>query len=178
VLLSRCCDPGQIAMSESLIKRVEPEGNGRSRSHQLNHVAEFFFQRLSPVAEAELKANAQAGGVLRVGTLCSGTDSPIPVIERLGKMIGLKVEHIFSCEFAPKKQEWIRRNFEGLKYLFTDVKEVGFQEYAMDVLSKKMVKVPTVDLIIAGFVCKSVSTENNEREKYARQATLHRLSSW
>eukprot|EP00971_Amphidinium_carterae_P246985 4905149-Amphidinium_carterae.1 len=29
------------------------------------------------------------------------------------------------------------------------------------------VKVPTVDLIIAGFVCKSVSTENNERDKYA-----------
>mmetsp|Transcript_20109 Transcript_20109/g.45100 ORF Transcript_20109/g.45100 Transcript_20109/m.45100 type:complete len:434 (-) Transcript_20109:266-1567(-) len=152
----------------SLIKRIEPEGthDDKSKSHQLPDVADFFMKRLTPATRAQLKANAQ-GGVLRVGTLCSGTDSPIPVIEHLGKKIGLTVEHVFSCEWAPKKQEWIRRNFEGLKYLFSDVKEVGFNENATDVLTGKQVKVPTVDLIIAGFVCKSVSTENNERDKYA-----------
>mmetsp|Transcript_14282 Transcript_14282/g.33747 ORF Transcript_14282/g.33747 Transcript_14282/m.33747 type:complete len:454 (+) Transcript_14282:95-1456(+) len=151
----------------SLIKRIEPKGHGISATHRLPDVADFYMQQLSQAEVTQLTSKFPAGKPLRVGTLCSGTDSPIPVIHTLGKVTGLKVEHVFSCEWAPKKQEWIRRNFPDLQYLFSDVKEVGSNEQAYDLLSKKMVAVPSVDLIIAGFVCKSVSTENNEREKYS-----------
>eukprot|EP00971_Amphidinium_carterae_P018474 364528-Amphidinium_carterae.1 len=53
-------------------------------------VGSLDLSRLTPATRAQLKANAQ-GGVLRVGTLCSGTDSPIPVIEHLG--FGLRSSH-------------------------------------------------------------------------------------
>eukprot|EP00403_Amphidinium_massartii_P023868 CAMPEP_0178398908 /NCGR_PEP_ID=MMETSP0689_2-20121128/15010_1 /TAXON_ID=160604 /ORGANISM="Amphidinium massartii, Strain CS-259" /LENGTH=451 /DNA_ID=CAMNT_0020019675 /DNA_START=63 /DNA_END=1418 /DNA_ORIENTATION=+ len=147
------------------LKRIQPASNGLSASHHLPDVAKYYMQQLTPSEVKQLKTKL-AGKPLRVGTLCSGTDSPIPVIHTLGKVTGLKVEHVFSCEWAPKKQEWIRRNFPDLQYLFSDVKEVGSNPQAYDLLSERMVTVPSVDLIIAGFVCKSVSTENNEREKY------------
>ena len=37
---------------------------------------------------------------------------------------------------------------------------------AMNYVTNQNVMIPAVDIIIAGFVCKSVSTENNERDKY------------
>ena len=74
----------------------------------------------------------------------------------------LKVEHSFSCEYAPRKQAWIRENFPNLEILFKDVTELK-KNKVVNVLTKELVEVPKVDILIAGFVCKSVSTENNQR---------------
>ena len=157
----------------SSIQRIWPApevGSEVSNSHLLPDVADLFLKRLEVNTRVQLKERTQQMGVLRVGTLCSGSDAPIPVVMHLARKLGLRVEHIFSCEFSKRKREWIQQNFagSGLKHLFGDVKEVGQAEEAYDHLSAQKVSVPSVDLIIAGFVCKSVSMENNDREKYAR----------
>ena len=60
------------------------------------------------------------------------------------------------------KQAWIRENFPSLPALFSDVALLGTGE-AVNELTGRTEAVPAVDPFIAGFVCKSVSTENHDR---------------
>eukprot|EP00959_Pyramimonas_sp_CCMP1952_P011774 247907-Pyramimonas_sp.AAC.1 len=78
----------------------------------------------------------------------------------------LKVEHTFSCESDVKKRQWITDNFPDLPCLFGDIQELPTGT-AFNYITGKAAQVPPVDIFIAGFVCKSVSLENNERKKYA-----------
>merc|ERR1719235_2203784 len=93
---------------------AKKRGAAKPQSHKLADVADFFLEQLPKEERAQLQtavdAAAQRRQPLRVGTLCSGTDSPVPVLEHLQKALGsgLKIEHTFSCEFDSKKQEWIR----------------------------------------------------------------------
>jgi hypothetical protein len=73
---------------------------------------------------------------LRVGTMCSGTESPLLALQliseamELDDAIGgkkLEIEHIFSCEIEPFKQAYIERNFRP-PILFRDVTELGGEE--------------------------------------------------
>jgi len=140
-------------------------------SHELKAIGEWYLQRLN-VDKDQLRRKAAGickyGRTLRVGTMCSGTDSPVAVMKALQKVMddNIKIEHIFSCEFDPRKQEWIKDNFPSLELLFGDIKELKTGK-AMDYKTKQVVPVPPVDVVIAGFVCKSVSLENNERKLYS-----------
>jgi len=140
-------------------------------SHNLKDVAHHFVQKLpmhqrKQLAEAVSSA-ASEGRPLRVGTMCSGTDSPVVVFNKLSKALrGLNIEHTFSCEYNPAKQEWIKANFPNLQYLFGDINELK-TGLAFNYVTDEKVRVPEVDIVIAGFVCKSVSTENNAREQFA-----------
>lgn len=140
-------------------------------SHELKAVGEWYLQRLG-VDKDQLRRKAdglrKTGGSLRVGTMCSGTDSPVAVMKALQEVMDnkIEIEHTFSCEFEPKKQQWIKDNFPSLELLFGDIKELQSGK-AMNYMTNTMVEVPRVDIVVAGFVCKSVSLENNEREKYS-----------
>lgn len=140
--------------------------------YSLKDVAESYVDRLPLSHHQQLleavEAYASTGKVLKIGTMCSGTDSPVPVLLNLAKALNgkLQVEHTFSCELCPKKQQWITDNFKGLKFLFGDVKELQTGR-ATNYITRETVDVPAVDIVLAGFVCKSVSFENTEREKYA-----------
>ena len=148
-------------------------------SHKLVDVARWYIDRLTEEQQEQLNkavsTTCAQGRALKVCSMCSGTDSPIAVLQNLEKALGgkLKVEHSFSCEYAPRKQAWIRENFPNLEILFKDVTELK-KNKVVNVLTKELVEVPKVDILIAGFVCKSVSTENNQRKKYKnciREAT-------
>lgn len=140
-------------------------------SHELKAVGEWYLQRLG-VDKDQLRQKAaslcKTGGTLRVGTMCSGTDSPVAVMKALQEVMDNKIdiEHTFSCEFDPKKQQWIKDNFPSLELLFGDITELQTGK-ATNYKTNKVVDVPPVDIVVAGFVCKSVSLENNEREKYS-----------
>ncbi|CAK0790294.1 unnamed protein product [Prorocentrum cordatum] len=134
-------------------------------------VSEFFLGKLPTEQRQQLDAAValatSEGRFLRVGTACSGTDSPVAVFRGLAKaMPRLKVEHTFSCESDVKKRQWITDNFPDLPYLFGDIQELPTGA-AFNYITGKAAQVPPVDILIAGFVCKSVSLENNERNKYA-----------
>ena len=73
---------------------------------------------------------------LRVGTMCSGTESPLLALQLISEAMELneamsgrtlQVEHIFSCEIEPFKQAYIERNFHP-PILFRDVTELGGEE--------------------------------------------------
>jgi len=134
-------------------------------------VAQWYLGRLGGDQYEQLvkavRNASQEGRPLRVGTMCSGTDSPVAVLHGLAVALNgaLHIEHTFSCEFDPKKQQWIKDNFPSLKMLFGDVMELK-TGMAHNYITNEAVAVPSVDIVIAGFVCKSVSTENNERAMY------------
>jgi site-specific DNA-cytosine methylase len=77
----------------------------------------------------------------------------------------LSVKHVFSCESDPKKRKWILDNFPSVTLLFGDVKELH-TGMAMNYVTGKREPVPAVDIVVAGFVCKSVSIMNSQREQF------------
>lgn len=144
----------------------------RPSSHRLQDVAAWYMQRLAPAQRDQMieavAAACKERRPLRVGSMCSGTDSPIVVLKSLEKALQgqLVVEHTFSCEYDKRKRAWIKDNFPDLKILFGDVNELK-DGIARNHITNELVSVPYVDIVIAGFVCKSVSTENNARQKFA-----------
>ena len=97
---------------------------------------------------------------LTLATACSGTDSPVIWAQRMG------MRHVFSCEFCDKKQKWIVENFPGLEFLFKDIKTLKDKEVVNEVDGLRS-RVAAADVFVTGFVCKSVSTENNNRHTYS-----------
>ena len=138
----------------------------------LAEIASWFLQRLPSEHQGRLWRSIEAarrdGLPLRVGTLCSGTDSPVPALKKLSKALRgqINIEHTFSCEYDGRKRAWIQDNFGKLKCLFADVKDLC-TGVALNYIAGETVLVPAVDIVIAGFVCKSVSTENNARAQFA-----------
>ena len=128
--------------------------------HSLAECAQALRSQLSVQQRVEVRVRAHAK--LVVGTACSGTDCAIPCLEHVGRVTGWSFHHAFSCEMEETKQAWIRENFPSLPALFSDVALLGTGE-AVNELTGRTEAVPAVDLFIAGFVCKSVSTENNDR---------------
>jgi hypothetical protein len=70
---------------------------------------------------------------LRVGTMCSGTESPLLALGMITRSmkeiygITVEVDHLFSCEIEPFKQAYIERNFRP-PILFRDITELGADE--------------------------------------------------
>jgi DNA-cytosine methyltransferase len=107
---------------------------------------------------------------IRVGTMCSGTDSPILAMRAIADAFhaaqcgSLEVQHIFSCEFDREKQKFLKANYPEMGILFDDVTKLG-NKSALDVISGKMKDVPgKADVIIAGFSCKDLSGMNSHRK--------------
>lgn len=96
---------------------------------------------------------------LSLATACSGTDSPIVLAKHMG------LETSFSCEFDELKRTWILENFPETQRLFCDIKTLKRHE-VLNVVTGRKERVPSADIFITGFVCKSVSSENNERKTY------------
>eukprot|EP00438_Fugacium_kawagutii_P018068 Skav221813 [mRNA] locus=scaffold2435:174634:175245:- [translate_table: standard] len=101
----------------------------------------------------------EAASELQMATACSGTDSPIVVAKHMG------LQCSFSCEFDKLKQQWILENFPDTQRLFADIKTLKHRQ-VLNVVTGAMESVPSTDIFITGFVCKSVSSENNERKAF------------
>ncbi|KAI1778140.1 hypothetical protein F4818DRAFT_456099 [Hypoxylon cercidicola] len=107
-----------------------------------------------------------------LGTMCSGTEAPVEAM-RMGQAIAswldpdkenLTMDHVFSVEVVPFKQNYIRRNTEGC-IIFNNV---------LDFINPKDGKAPTamgamktipggIDILIAGTSCVEFSNLNTKR---------------
>ena len=98
------------------------------KSPRLRDVAQHYLNCLTPHQREQLsravdRATAE-GRPLRVGTACSGTDSPIVVFKALSEALpAITFEHVFSCESSEKKRAWIRGNFPDVPNMFLDVRQ-------------------------------------------------------
>ena len=116
-------------------------------------------------AETHVLTTARLG----YATMCSGVDSPVVIMNALTEFLGasgFSADHAFSCECHPKKQLWIRQHFSDMNRIFTDMHDIAANT-ALELVSGCHQPVPGVDMVVAGFVCKSVSKENNRRGDHA-----------
>lgn len=127
------------------------------------------LQKTSDMCDEHLPKPLLQKQVLRIGTMCSGTDAPVLVaraLERALKPEGsqLAFDHVFSVEYDSRKQEFLKANFPGCPLLFRDCTQMG-RKRALEVLSKKPQPVPgNLDILVAGFSCKDLSMMNSYRK--------------
>ena len=109
------------------------------------------------------------GRMLRIATMCSGTDCPIIAFRLVQKHMKslsskpLEFEHVFSAEIHPVAQAFIARNFPSLQIIFRDVREIAQSSGGTDPTTAygAPTKVPgNIDLLIAGFACVDFSKLN------------------
>ena len=108
------------------------------------------------------------GRPLRVATMCSGTESPLLALDKIGvateREYGAKlaVDHVFSCEIEPFKHAYIERNFAP-PILFRDIRELD--EDQATTAYGALVDVPGYcDMLVAGTSCVDYSNLNNEQK--------------
>lgn len=86
---------------------------------------------------------------IRVGTDCSGLDSPIVALN----LLGMNVEHKWSCDNDPDIKKQILDTFEP--DLFFD-----------DMFDRDLAALPDIDLYVCGFPCQSWSSANHKRQGF------------
>ena len=153
--------------------------NSLPRSRSAQHLCEHLLRKL-PAKDLEKLLNflkVYDGKVFRAGTLCSGSDVVMKFVRKLFDIvkdkhgINVELEHSMACESNPKKQAFIRACFPDLKALFSDVMKLG-GETAFDELKQQEVEIPShLDLLVAGFSCKNLSTEHQWRSYFAECLT-------
>jgi len=152
-------------------RKDAPRDLGAMAAHMVHKV----FDQLPDRAQALQRffaGSTNGRGTLRLGTFCSGTDSPAIALKHLSVALGtalgsdaskLGFEHIFSCEFDQAKQGFLLKNFD-MDYLFSDVTQMG-RHRAWDVKSQSVQDVPgDIDVVVAGFSCKDLSFMNSYRK--------------
>ncbi len=126
------------------------------------------------------------GRPLRVATMCSGTESPLLALDKIGNACEhvygakLNVDHVFSCEIEPFKQAYIERNFAP-PILFRDIRELD--EDQATTAYGALVDVPGhCDMLIAGTSCVDYSNLNNEQKEITEQGesgqTFRGMMTW
>lgn len=159
---------------ESTLRSLDARRADAPRS--LGSMTEHMLGRLQTEAPECFEAvrawwrESSRGGKLRLGTLCSGTDSPAIVLNHLAAILGkisggrsFGFEHVFSCEMDAEKQEFLMSNFD-FEYLFADCTQMG-RARAWDVKSQSVQDVPgDIDILAAGFSCKDLSFMNSYRK--------------
>ena len=107
-----------------------------------------------------------------VGTACSGSDISILLLqwmsEHWAEHFGVKVrfQQRFACESNKEIQQFLERNFPECETIITDTMHLVF-DWAPTSQGKTspLIKVPSTDLFLAGFVCKARSKFNGQRQK-------------
>lgn len=115
--------------------------------------------------QAELQASAW-----RVGTMCSGTDSPIlalmgcaRALTSLLSSVEVRFEHVFSAELAPAKQAFLAAMFPSLGNIFGDLKPLHTGAPQPNMANGGQLAPVPFDLriLVAGFPCTDVSSRNS-----------------
>jgi len=93
---------------------------------------------------------------LRVGTDCSGLDSPIVAL----KLLNVNVKHVWSCDNDPDIKNQILNTFKP-------------NYYYDDMFDRDVTKLPPIDIYIAGIPCQSWSELNTKRKGFdVKEGTL------
>ena len=70
---------------------------------------------------------------VRIGSICTGTGAgdvaPELVCEYLGLLFGcenIRTEVVFMCEKDHRNVEWLKRNFPGVRHIFKNAAQMGY----------------------------------------------------
>eukprot|EP00969_Alexandrium_andersonii_P073954 3262099-Alexandrium_andersonii.AAC.1 len=98
------------------------------------------------------------GFYLRVGTACSGTDSPCQALRHI--LPERQIEHMFSCDCCQPCEVFIKGNFRP-KHFFTYVEDLVKKTTHCSVCNRQCsAHTMELDLFIGGFPCVAFSPLN------------------
>ncbi|KAK7737785.1 hypothetical protein SLS53_006405 [Cytospora paraplurivora] len=108
---------------------------------------------------------------IRVGTLCSGTDAPIHIMDLFGMLKNRKGNQVFTtincfgCEIEPFKQGFLMRNSKP-QLLFRDARDFAKNGASQAYLvTGTEAQIPQVDLFVAGTSCVDFSSLNSRKSR-------------
>jgi site-specific DNA-cytosine methylase len=96
---------------------------------------------------------AQGATPVRIGTDCSGAESPIWAL----RSVGVPHEHIFSCDWKAPVREFIRATCPPTGPIFDDM------------LKRNNADIPQIDMYVAGFPCTPFSSLRGHATKLLRE---------
>ena len=143
----------------------------------LHHLFRRLIGRLEPQERLDLKAWASNQAEWSMCTACSGTDAPVLVWQTLAEVLkadmGVKfaVHHLFSAEKHKGKQKFIAEMFPDLPVLVGNTSELRYP-MVRNVLTGRPCKVPSAELIMAGFPCTDASTMNKDTGKLENKSCV------
>ncbi|KAF2747169.1 hypothetical protein M011DRAFT_494638 [Sporormia fimetaria CBS 119925] len=139
----------------------------------LDNIEDIFAHMASKALEFGLgdvidQLNGQA---LNVATMCSGTESPLIATQLLRNKLEeagaktINVCHLFSAEIDPMKQGFIERNFQPNIWSRDVMELIAKGTIAATTAYGAKVRIPgKLFLLIAGFVCKDLSSLNSYKK--------------
>ena len=158
-------------------QRSEPSSAAPPQPDPLDRAIVQWYASVSPGLAMRLKRGLVRQGAckrLTYGTIFSGSDIVAKVIGRLQDMWrtswgpGMaKTEYtcLFQCELNKQKREWLIEQFPTGGLLFEDAASLSLPR-ARDERSGEYHPIPAVDMVFAGFSCKSRSKANNSRSAF------------
>ena len=139
----------------------------------LDNVGEIIEDMMSRAVELGLSQVLKGlkDRPINVATMCSGTESPLLFLQMLLEAldtrdeIPLRIKHHFSAEIDATKQAYIERNFHP-PILFRDVRQLGDEDATTAATAYGAEeKIPgDLDILVAGFVCKDLSSLNSRKK--------------
>ena len=124
---------------------------------------------------------------LQVGTACSGTDICIPVFEALKDFwredheLEAEVAHVFAAELDVDKRRFLLNQNPNVGHMFGDINGLASLR-SWCYKEGELVVVPTCNIFIAGFSCKSRSPNNRNSSEYKHclqeQTTCETQDTW
>ncbi|KAF2671028.1 hypothetical protein BT63DRAFT_206268 [Microthyrium microscopicum] len=124
------------------------------------------------------KKDVLAETCLKIGTMCSGTESPIIALKEICRQSNIRYVHEFSAEIEPFKAAYIQANFKP-KVLMRDVTDQQCRNETIfgTTCFGKEIEWPHVDILIAGSSCKDLSGLNKSTIKSLNQRKLGESST-
>ena len=132
---------------------------------RLENLAAVFLDTLNPEELLRFCAGLERYEEWPVGTICSGSESPLLAFNGFAAALARKtsvrfdVQHRFSCEICEEKRKWIAALFPG-SLIFNDAMELPNGEAHTHEGDMKAVP-DDWRTLVAGFPCTSVSLQNS-----------------
>eukprot|EP00959_Pyramimonas_sp_CCMP1952_P280914 5871698-Pyramimonas_sp.AAC.1 len=138
--------------SASSVPRTDAAGHGLQHPHLVSTVMQNLICCMSDDSRQALLQVCAKLTTIRMGTACSGTDIVVVAAKRLvatlKELFGLpdafNVEHVWSCEVDPFKEQFIRQNCAPRAF-FRDVTQLN-SSTAFNVMTGREEEIPPVDL--------------------------------
>ena len=133
-------DPTSLWTSKQKQAAKESALNSAFSEHRKLHKIQKNKIRLKQFFVEGTRAKAQQAKPIRVGTDCSGIETPIQALRNMG----VGYEHVFSCENESNAQKVIKANFPS-------------STFYSDITKRDNSNTANVDLYVAGFPCQPFS---------------------